>query len=101
VRSAEQISRTASEWHDAQRAERENILRQLLAELRRARETNAPWYTWVVARRQGEHKHGLTDEQGRTVACPVPGCDHHRGCPSPHRTESARGPKSAPAGAPR
>lgn len=48
MRSAEQISRTAGEWHDAQRQERENHLRALLGMLRSARESGAEWYRWIV-----------------------------------------------------
>jgi hypothetical protein len=49
VRSAEQIGRTVSEWHDYQRAQRQAILADLLAILRRSRQEH--WYRWVVGGR--------------------------------------------------
>lgn len=78
MRSAEQIGRTVGEWHDFQRAEREKHLKALLAMLSEARERNAPWYQWVIDRRDGTHRHGLREpgKSGklRDVACPVRGC---------------------------
>jgi hypothetical protein len=83
MRSAKQISSTVSEWHDAQRREREAHLAILTGMLRRARETHEPWYEWVLARSRGEHLHGAMDERGRTVACPS--CDAMCGTSNPHR----------------
>lgn len=74
MRSAQQIGMTVGEWHDFQRAERERYLRELLAILKRARETHEPWYTWVECRARGEHAHGLLNDKSERVACPVAGC---------------------------
>lgn len=46
MRSAEQIGRTVSEWHDYQRAQRVAILADLLAILRKSRREN--WYRWIA-----------------------------------------------------
>jgi len=46
VRSAEQIGRTVSEWHDYQRAQRAAILSDLLAIL--AKSHREHWYRWVA-----------------------------------------------------
>jgi hypothetical protein len=54
VRSAAQIDRTVSEWHDHQAAERRRILAELLIMLERARLTGADWYTWALSRRELE-----------------------------------------------
>ncbi len=89
ARAAEQLTRTVGEYRDFKAAERQRILRELTAELRRARERNAPWYLWLIDRANGTHRHGLRDEDSRLVACPVPGCDHGRGEANPHRFERA------------
>ena len=48
MRSADQISRSASDWQKEQKEQRERTLRALLTELRRARETRAEWYWWIA-----------------------------------------------------
>ncbi len=53
MRSAEQIGRTVSEYHEWQRAQRAKHLREALAMLHRAREEGAEWYVWIAS---GGHK---------------------------------------------
>ena len=48
MRSAEQVRRTPREWSDHQAEQRQRILVELLAELRRAREAGAEWYSWIT-----------------------------------------------------
>lgn len=94
MRSRAQLERTPREYQDHQRGERQRILREVTAELRRAAERNEPWYLWVKWRREGVHRHDLRDERGRAIACPVAGCDAVRGSPTPHlaptRSSSSR-----------
>lgn len=79
MRGRQQLELTPSEYQDAQRRERQRILLQLEQELERAANHRAPWYMWILWRRNGEHRHGLRSEKNEPVACPVPGCNdgHH------------------------
>lgn len=69
MRSAAQLSRLPGEWKDAQAAERQNVLRELLVLMRRARDERAEWYQWIAGgcppltpeeyeARQGRHARG-------------------------------------------
>jgi hypothetical protein len=49
VRSAARLSRTPGAYRDLQARERRRALRQVLAMLRRARESDAEWYLWALA----------------------------------------------------
>jgi hypothetical protein len=74
MRSAEQIGRTVSEWHDHQRAAREQARRELAA-MRAQWERDEPdWYVWLMKRRDGIHDHGLWTQDKKRAACPVRGC---------------------------
>jgi hypothetical protein len=66
---------TVGEYHEAQRANRQRMLAQLLAELVRAREQRPDWYVWIEKRRAGVHDHGLKRADGSRACCPVDGCD--------------------------
>ena len=88
MRSAAQLKRTPAEWAGHRKAECEQALVDFLHATRRARETNAPWYLWIVDRQAGKHRHNLRDEHGRTVACPVPGCRELDESANPHTVSS-------------
>jgi len=75
MRARQQIELSPGEYVDAKRRERQRILAELLRDLTRAREQNAPWYQWIVWRQNRVHKHGLRNEKSEPIACPVPGCD--------------------------
>jgi hypothetical protein len=75
LRGRQQLELSPAEYLEAQEVERGKLLRELLAILRAARQQNAPWYQWVVWRRERRHMHGLRSEKNEPVACPVPGCD--------------------------
>lgn len=51
MRSAAQIGRTVSEWHDHQAAERRRHLAAFLATCRAARERGEEWVRWIDAGR--------------------------------------------------
>lgn len=51
MRSSERITRTPREWRSHEDEERSRIAAALLAELRRAREQRAEWYTWIESGR--------------------------------------------------
>ena len=48
MRSAEQVRRTPREYADFRALERRRLLGEALELLRRARESGAPWYRWIV-----------------------------------------------------
>lgn len=52
MRDSRQISSTVKEYHDWQRAERKRHLAAVLAMLRRAREREDEWYTWILELRR-------------------------------------------------
>lgn len=95
-RTAAQLSRTPGEWKERQQEERRAILAALLRELEAARRRGDPWYQWVERRHRGEHLHGATDEKGRLIACPAPGCDHGRGTANGHPPLGGRGRTAEP-----
>ena len=83
MRSAERISRTVREWRDHEQAERERMLREVLAELREARERGEEWVAWIDAgcprltpqeyeARTGRRASGGRREQLRTSPETVP-----------------------------
>lgn len=96
MRSAERISRRPGEWKDHQAAERLQILRQLLRELRTAEALAEPWYEWVRARAERRHVHGLTGPDGSAIACPFPGCTD-AGAKAPARLVEQRSAVTPPA----
>lgn len=98
MRDRLQLELNPGEYHDAKKRERQRILLQLERELERAYNHRAPWYMWILWRRNGEHHHGLYNEKSEPVACPVPGCnDGHpaKGLSAPPSPEPA--PRSSTA----
>lgn len=74
MRAAARVASSPGDYHDWQQRQREEILRTLLAELRRADNHDEPWYEWLLARAERRHDHELRDPEGRPIACPYPGC---------------------------
>ena len=74
MRSRQQLELTPGEYSDAKKRERQRILVELQQLLDRAAAREAPWYMWLLWRRDGVHRHDLTRDDGTPVACPVPGC---------------------------
>lgn len=96
ARGAAQLSRTPAEYHDHMREQRQRTMAALLAQLRAAADAGEDWYRWVADRAAGVHRHGLTDAAGRTVACPVAGCDAGRGTLTPHAAAGSRRGRGEP-----
>lgn len=75
MRSRQQIELTPGEYSDVKRRERQGILVELQQLLDRAAAREAPWYQWILWRRDRVHHHDLVRDDGTPVACPFPGCD--------------------------
>lgn len=59
---------------EVQQLERDRTLAQLRRDLARAAERQEPWYTWLLDRARGLHRHDLRRDDGTPIACPVAGC---------------------------
>lgn len=71
MRSAQQIGRTVGQYRDYRAAERQRILREVLAMLAKARSEGRGWYMWIVdgrpplTREEYKRQTGRADSRGR------------------------------------